>query len=64
MADNVISYKKNQKKRSEHQNRWFYNVFQNESALGHKLWQAADSFWNRYFENYGRICFFNTSYFC
>ena len=32
--------------------------FQNESALGHKLWQAADSFWNQYFENCGRACFF------
>ena len=32
--------------------------FQNKSTLGHKLWQAADSFWNRYFENCGRICFF------
>ena len=34
--------------------------FQNESALGHKLWKAADSFWNQYFENCGRICFFLT----
>ena len=30
------------------------STFQNESALDHKLWQAADSFCNRYFE----ICFF------
>ena len=32
--------------------------FQNESALGHELWQAADSFWNWYFENCDRACFF------
>ena len=38
--------------------------FQKESALGHKLWQAADSFWNWYFENCGRACFLDTSYFC
>ena len=29
--------------------------FQNESALAHKLREAADSFWNQYFENCGRI---------
>ena len=29
--------------------------FQNKSALAHKLWEAADSFWNLYFQNCGRI---------
>ena len=29
-----------------------------ESAWGHRLWAHADSFWKRYFENCGRIYFF------
>ena len=29
-----------------------------ESAWAHRLWAHADSFWKRYFENCGRICFF------
>ena len=32
--------------------------FQNESVLDNKLEQAAELFWNRYFENCGRACFF------
>ena len=32
--------------------------FQNESALGHRLWPHTDWFWKQYFENCGRACFF------
>ena len=31
--------------------------FRKELALAHNIWEADDSFWNGYFENYGRISF-------
>ena len=37
--------------------------FHNESASSHDLWKATNSLWNWYFQNCGRACFLDTSYF-
>ena len=52
MADNVISYKKNQKKRSKNQNRWFYNVNSVPKLRNDQKSQKKNGLFNRNLLNF------------